>query len=105
MNPAKAKRETAKKLTDLPNIGTSIAQDLELIGITSPEMLIGQDPYELYRSLCEKTAAKQDPCVLDVFLSIVDFMDGNPPKAWWEYTEKRKTILAERDTHNTAMFL
>ena len=90
MNPKKVIRETTKKLTDLPNIGRSLANDLELIGIDGPEKLEGKDPYVLYQRLCEVTGKRQDLCVLDTFISITDFMNGGEPKAWWEYTAERK---------------
>lgn len=90
MNPSKVVREKVKKLTDLPNIGKSLADDLRLIDIDSPQMLKGKDPYELYQKLCKVTDARQDPCVLDVLMSITDFMNGNEPKVWWDYTDERK---------------
>lgn len=90
MNPSKVVREKTKKLTDLPNIGKSLAEDLELIGIDVPEKLKGKDPYELYQKLCEVTNARQDPCVLDTFISITDFMNGNKAQVWWAYTDARK---------------
>ncbi len=90
MNPTKVIRETTKKLTDLPNIGSSLAKDLHVIGIETPEALRGQDPFALYQQLCEQTGSRHDPCVLDVFMSITDFMNGNEAKVWWEYTTERK---------------
>ena len=86
MNPTKVVREKVKKLTDLPNIGPSLAGDLRLIGINTPEQLKGKEAFELYEMLCEKTGAKHDPCVIDVFLSITDFMNGGEAKVWWDYT-------------------
>jgi len=90
MNPAKVQRERLNRLTDLPNVGPSIAQDLKLIGINTPAQLKGQNPVALYDSLCLKTGVRQDPCVLDVFISITRFMDGEAPRAWWDYTAERK---------------
>lgn len=90
MNPKKVEREKTKKLTDLPNIGKSLAKDLELIGIDTPEKLKGEDPYKLYQKLCEIRGKRQDPCVLDVLMSITDFMNGGEPKVWWDYTAERK---------------
>lgn len=90
MNPQKVVRATTKKLTDLPNIGKSLAKDLERIGIDTPEKLEGEDPYKLYQKLCEVTGIRQDPCVLDVLMSITDFMDGGEPQAWWAFTAERK---------------
>lgn len=90
MHPDKVRREALQALTDLPNIGPSLAADLRLLGIDTPQDLIGQDPYRLYRRLCDITQTRQDPCVLDVFLSTTDFMAGNSPQAWWHYTAARK---------------
>jgi hypothetical protein len=90
MNPAKVKRDRVHLLTDLPNIGPAMARDLELIGISKPSQLAGQDPLKLYRKLCAKTSTRQDPCVLDTFISVTRFMSGEEPKPWWEYTAERK---------------
>ncbi|QDZ89553.1 helix-hairpin-helix domain-containing protein [Shewanella decolorationis] len=89
MNPAKVVRAKVKQLTDLPNIGKASAADLRLLGIETPVQLLGQNPYQMYRTLCDKTGQRHDPCVLDVFLSITRFMAGDDPKPWWYYTEER----------------
>ena len=86
-------RNTVPKLDALPNIGKAIAKDLELIGIDHPKKLVGKSPFELYDKLCEKKGQRVDPCVIDVFMSAVDFMEGGEPKSWWEFTGKRKLIL------------
>lgn len=90
MNPAKVKRDQVRKLTDLPNIGPAMARDLRLLGFERPEQLAGQNPQALYDRLCILTKARQDPCVLDVFVSVTRFMDGGEPKPWWHYTPERK---------------
>ena len=92
MNPAKVRRDRLAKLTDLPNIGPAMAKDFELLVIRKPEQLKGRDPLRLYNELCKKTKARQDPCVLDTFISVVRFMDGDKPKPWWFYTEERKQV-------------
>jgi len=92
MNPAKVQRERLNRLTDLPNVGPSIAQDLKLIGINTPAELTGRDPVALYDSLCLKTGVRHDPCLLDVFISITRFMDGEAPRVWWDYTAERKRM-------------
>lgn len=86
-------RQTVSKMDALPNIGKAIAKDLESIGIDHPEKLIGKSPIRLYDKLCEKKGVRVDHCVIDVFLSAVDFMEGAAPKPWWEYTRKRKMIM------------
>jgi hypothetical protein len=90
MNPSKVKRQQLNKLTDLPNIGPASASDLVLLGIEKPQELIGKSPLQMYRDLCLLTKQRQDPCVLDVFISIVRFMEGADAQAWWLYTEERK---------------
>jgi hypothetical protein len=90
MHPDKVERQRLKLLTDLPNVGPACAKDLQLLGIDSPPDLRGKDPLEMYRALCDITGLRQDPCVLDVFISITRFIDGEPPQAWWAYTAERK---------------
>jgi len=95
MNPGKVDRNRVKHLTDLPNIGRAIAEDLRLLGIQEPSQLVGMCPYEMYERLCEITASRHDPCVIDVFISITRFMNGGDPRPWWEYTEERKRSLGK----------
>lgn len=90
MKPEKVVREKLEQFTDLPNIGPACAQDFMLLGFTHPCELTGTDPLELYRALCHTSGSHQDPCVLDVFMSVTDFLDGNPPRPWWYFTDERK---------------
>jgi Pathogenicity locus len=96
MSPSKVIRSRVRTLTDLPNIGKSIAQDLVLLGLTQPAHLTGQDPYAMYDRLCRQTGVVHDPCLLDTFISVTRFMDGEPPQPWWHYTPERKRRLAAR---------
>lgn len=79
-----------KKFTDIPNVGPRIAGDFVKLGIKEPSGLKGKDPYVLYKKLCVKTKARQDPCVLDVFMAVTDFMNGGMAKDWWRFTDIRK---------------
>ena len=90
MHPSKVERERLVELTDLPNVGPSVAGDLRLLGIATPQALVGQDPLQLYHRLCRATGQRHDPCVLDVFMSITAFMAGDAPRPWWDYTAQRK---------------
>lgn len=90
MNPSKVRRSQLESLTDLPNIGPAMARDLRLLGFEQPGQLAGQDPQRLYERLCFLTGVRQDPCVLDVFVSVTRFMDGEEPRPWWFYTPERK---------------
>ena len=94
MNPARVRRDRLTRLADLPNIGPAMTRDLNLLGIQTPSDLIGRDAYALYEELCVRTSMRHDPCVIDVFLSVVRFMDGGAAQPWWTFTEERKRSLA-----------
>jgi hypothetical protein len=96
MNPAKVVRENVKKLEDLPNIGKACAADLRQLGIEKPEGLIGRNAYDLFEELCIVTGVRHDPCMLDVFMSIVSFMNGGPALPWWSFTDERKQMLKSK---------
>ena len=95
----KATHETDRgQITDfcrIINVGPATAGDFDDLGIHTPQNLIGQDPAEMYTRLCEITKIRHDPCVLDVFMAAVDYMNGNPPQVWWKYTDERKKRYAE----------
>lgn len=77
-------------LEQLPNVGPSLAADLRLIGIEAPAALRSADGFQLYQRLCQLTGRRHDPCVLDTFLAVTDFMRGAAPAPWWRYTAARK---------------
>ena len=93
MNPNKVDRTRLSTLTDLPNIGKAGVADLRLLGIDEPNQLIGKSAFDMYARLCQKAATRHDPCVLDVFISITRFMNGEEPRPWWDYTAQRKQLL------------
>ncbi len=90
MHPAKVNRARLHAFTDLPNIGPAMASDFVALGYTHPQQLAGLDPYALYQALCAHTGTRQDPCVLDVFMSVTSFLAGEPPQPWWAFTAERK---------------
>lgn len=96
MNPSKVDRRRLRQFTDLPNVGKAFAEDLRQLGFSAPAQLKDQDPVKLYDRLCALTGTRQDPCVLDTLMSITRFMDGDRPRAWWEYTAERKAMMAAR---------
>jgi hypothetical protein len=83
-------RETVSRLDALPNIGKAMVDNLLLIGIDHPKKLIGKEPFELYEALCKATGNRHDPCVIDVFMSVVHFMEGGDPLPWWSFSDERK---------------
>jgi hypothetical protein len=90
-------REKYTRLEEIPNVGPSLAEDLRLVGVSHPRDLIGRDPYQMYEELCCKTGERHDPCVIDVFISAVRFMEGEPKRPWWAYTSERKRRLGGGD--------
>ncbi len=79
-----------KKFSDIPNVGPAMTRDFTLLGITSPRQLAKKDPYKLYKQLEKVTGVRHDPCVLDTYMAVVDFMNGAPAKPWFHYTKERK---------------
>ena len=73
------------------------AVDLRLIGIRHPQDLIGRNPYDLFDELRRLTGEEHDPCVLDLFLSVVDFMEGGERVPWWNFPAKRKNIEKDKE--------
>jgi hypothetical protein len=88
-------RQALHSLEQLPNVGPSLAKSLRAVGVQRPRDLSGKDAYALYETLCEVSGVRQDPCVLDVFISAVKFMEGAPPHPWWHYTAERKRTLSQ----------
>ena len=86
-------RIDVNNLQDIPNVGKATEKNLNILGINKPSQLVGKDPYKMYIELCTATNKKYDPCVIDVFISAVKYMEGGSPKRWWEFTEERKIKL------------
>ena len=79
-------------LRQMPNVGPAMERDLHLLGIRRPADLVGRDPLKLYRALERRSGSRQDPCVLDTFLAVVDFAEGAPARPWYRYTARRKSM-------------
>ena len=85
--------EQVQKLTDIPNVGVSIAQDLIGLGIKTPEAVTSMDPLATYDALRTPMGERHDPCLLDAFMAAHAFMNGGPTQPWWNFTEQRKALL------------
>lgn len=94
----------AHRLEDIPNVGPRIASDFRSLGITKPSELKSKDPYMLYEKLCKVTNTRQDPCVLDTFIAVARFMEGERPRPWWHYTPERKSQTRLK-AQNSALLL
>ena len=79
-----------KKFSDIPNVGKAMERDFMFLGLKLPADLKKQDAYKLYQKMCKKSGVRQDPCVLDTYLAVIDFMNGAPAKPWFAYTKERK---------------
>jgi hypothetical protein len=82
--------EKARGLLELPNVGPAIALDFVRLGIVDPKALKKQNAGAMYAKLCKIDGVRHDPCLLDVFESVVAFANGAPARPWWHYTPKRK---------------
>lgn len=89
-HPKAERADDCQALEQLPNVGPAIAADLRALGIAHPRELARHDAYALYRALCRHTGKRHDPCVLDTFMAVTDFMRGAAPAPWWTYTAQRK---------------
>lgn len=85
---------TIERLEDIPNVGPSIAAKLRFLDLARPQDLVGIDPYEIYDEVNLRTGVRHDPCLLDVFIAAVRFMEGGPSQPWWEFTAERKITLS-----------
>ena len=93
----KVDRERVFELEDLPNVGKAVAADLRSIGIHKPGELVGQDPFAMYEQLGQVMGVRHDPCMLDVLISAVRFMEGGPPLPWWAFTAERNRMMPPRN--------
>ncbi|MCC6738425.1 MAG: helix-hairpin-helix domain-containing protein [Planctomycetia bacterium] len=96
MNRPPRPESPSRVLQQLDNVGPRVAGDLIRLGITEPEMLKGRDPFRMYADICRKDGVRHDPCLLDVFMAIVDHANGRPSQPWWHFTDRRKAELKKR---------
>ena len=85
----------ARRPEGRPKIGPSIAPDVRAIGVAEPRQLVGRDPYDLYARSNVRRGMRQDPCLVDCFISAVRFMEGAPARPWWDYAPERKRRFAK----------
>jgi Pathogenicity locus len=90
-----SRRDECETFEQLPNVGAAMASDLRALGLAHPRELAHRDPFVLYQALCAQTGKRQDPCVLDTFMAITDFMRGAAPAPWWTYTAQRKVLYGQ----------
>ena len=104
-SPKAAHAGECHTLEQLPNVGPAMAGDLRGLGIQAPAALVGQDAFALYRALERHTGKRQDPCVLDTFMAVVDFMNGAPTPALVGLHARAQTAawaVANAAAHNSS---
>lgn len=79
-----------KKFQDIPNVGPAMEKDFKELGFKNPVDLISKNPLTLYKKMCKISGKRLDPCVLDTYIAVIDFMNGAPAKPWYFYTKNRK---------------
>lgn len=84
--------ENSNKFEDIPNVGPRVANDLKILGFKKPIDLKTFNAFQMYEKLCKKTKVRHDPCLLDVFLAIEDFVKNKRSMKWFHYTEGRKRL-------------
>ena len=87
-------RTDIRRLREIPNVGPATSLSLNKLGISKPFELIGQDPYAMHEELSRLTGKRIDPCLIDVFIAAIRFMEGEPARKWWYFTEERKRVLS-----------
>jgi len=86
-----SREQAVKELRQIPGVGTSIANDLYNIGITSVAALKGKDPQSLYDASNKYAGAIQDRCLLYVFRCAVYYAETAADKRepeklkWWNW--------------------
>ncbi|MEM9940556.1 MAG: helix-hairpin-helix domain-containing protein [Planctomycetota bacterium] len=83
-------RSSIERFDQIVNVGPAMSDDFERLGLEGPKDLIGKNAMDLYEQICEVDQTFHDPCVLDVYMATIDYMNGNPPQAWWKFTGHRK---------------
>lgn len=83
-------------LTIIPGVGSSIARDLNGIGVFLVEELKDKDPEILYQQICDKQGAVIDRCLLYVMRCAVYFASHkthDPEKLkWWKWKDTGNSI-------------
>jgi hypothetical protein len=77
-------------LTEIPNVGPTVARMLRRLGVEERADLQGADGEDLYERLCALDGVRHDPCLLDTFVAAVAVADGEPARPWWEFSRERK---------------
>lgn len=88
-------RQTIVRFDEIVNIGPAMTAVFFRMGMKKPQELVGKDPLKLYQRICRVDRKFYDPCVLDVLMATVDYMNDRQPKSWWKYSSMRKKTYTD----------
>ena len=54
-----------------------MVRDFTLLGLHKPTDLINKNPLTLYTKMSKISGVRKDPCVLDTYIAVIDFMNAN----------------------------
>ncbi|MBS1910353.1 MAG: pathogenicity locus [Bacteroidetes bacterium] len=93
-------RARVRELRAIPGVGSSIANDLIDIGITSLQALKGCSPDDLYDRSNRVAGVVQDRCLLYVFRCAVYFAEQSAPDPemlkWWNWSDENLAKQGKR---------
>ncbi len=61
----------SRQLIDLVSVGPAVVEDLEMLGITRVDQLIGRDLFKLYKMSTERCERRHCTCACDVFAAAI----------------------------------
>lgn len=83
-------KKANNELLSLMNVGKAVFRDLQLLKINSVAELAKQEASALFDKLQRVTCMRQDPCMWDVFASIINEAKTGKKTKWFEWTKVRK---------------
>lgn len=79
-----------KELKDLKNVGKKTLEDLNILNIKTIDQLKKYNADQLYNKLNKLKGQKQDPCMWDIFASIINEAKTGKKTNWWDWSKIRK---------------
>lgn len=84
------REKSTNELLQLRNIGEAMAQDFELLGISSIKQLARCNADKLYARIQMLTQTRHDPCVWDTYAAAIHQAKTGEALPWWDFTKVRK---------------
>ena len=84
-----------RTLAEMANVGPATLADFKVLRIERVDQLAKlkpQDAFRLWNKLGRLTGHRHDPCVIDLFLSVISQANADKPRPWWHFTSQRKAM-------------